>query len=171
MIGKVNPGIKNSNALKIDPTTKTNSSKKYSPKVQQEKKDNAKKSDKTIFSGVYNKLGRDINIIEKLIVKVKTNILNQAEIAEEMYQEKVGGLSEAEYHDLIDPEKVAGRILDFAKSLAGGDPSKLDMLEDAVGKGFKEAEKILGGLPEVSKRTFDLVKEGFQKIREEFNNH
>lgn len=58
-------------------------------------------------------------------------------------------------------EKTAERILDFARNLADNDPGKIGVLRDAVEKGFQEAEKILGGLPEISKRTLELVRQGF----------
>lgn len=66
-------------------------------------------------------------------------------------------------------EAVATKILDFAKSLAGGDESKLELLEDAVMKGFKQAEEIWGGkLPDVSYKTLDRVKQGFQEWKDSF---
>lgn len=61
-------------------------------------------------------------------------------------------------------DAVATRILDFAKSLAGGDDSKIDMLRSAVEKGFKEAEKAWGGqLPGISQRTYDKIMQGFDE--------
>lgn len=72
-----------------------------------------------------------------------------------------------------DPEwgvdAVAGRILDFAKSLAGGDPSKIDMLRDAVKKGFEAAGAAWGDeLPGISKRTYEKVMQGFDDWEREF---
>ncbi|MCL2253326.1 MAG: hypothetical protein FWC09_02695 [Lachnospiraceae bacterium] len=65
-------------------------------------------------------------------------------------------------------KQTSERILDFAKALTGGDPSKIDEMEKAFEKGFKMAEKIWGGkLPEISQQTFDAVRDGFQKMREE----
>jgi hypothetical protein len=60
------------------------------------------------------------------------------------------------------PEATAGRILDFAKALSGGDASKFNLLKDAVEKGFADVKDMLGGeLPEISRKTYDLVKQGF----------
>lgn len=53
--------------------------------------------------------------------------------------------------------KTAERIVSFAKAISGGDVSKLDTLKKAITKGFDEAEKILGELPEVSKETYKEV--------------
>ncbi|MDL2224893.1 hypothetical protein LJC20_01620 [Eubacteriales bacterium OttesenSCG-928-M02] len=59
-------------------------------------------------------------------------------------------------------EQTATRILDFAKALSGGDPSKIGMLKDAVIKGFKEAGAVWGGeLPEICGKTYDRIMEGF----------
>ena len=61
-------------------------------------------------------------------------------------------------------EKTANRILDFAKSLADGDETKLNTLKDAFEQGFTESEKFFGGkgnLPKVSYETYDRVQKGF----------
>lgn len=61
-------------------------------------------------------------------------------------------------------EAVAGRILDFAKAISGGDPSKIEMLRSAVNEGFAAAEKVWGGtLPEISYQTRDRVMQGFDE--------
>ena len=58
-------------------------------------------------------------------------------------------------------KKVSEDILNFARALSGGDPSKIETLRKAVQKGFDAAEKILGELPEVSKKTYEAVMKGF----------
>jgi len=59
---------------------------------------------------------------------------------------------------------VSQRILDFAKSISNGDPSKIDILRNAVEKAFSEVKEKLGGwLPEVSQRTYELVMKGFDE--------
>ncbi len=63
--------------------------------------------------------------------------------------------------DYWSPENTAKRILDMARSLANGDPGKIGLLRGAVEKGFRDAEKILGGLPNVCKETYRLVMDGF----------
>jgi len=55
-------------------------------------------------------------------------------------------------------EQTSDRILSFAKALAGGDPSKANMLIDAVKKGYEQATKAWGGsLPEISQKTLDTA--------------
>ena len=59
-------------------------------------------------------------------------------------------------------EPMSDKIVDFAKAVSGGDKGKLDTLKKAIEKGFKEAERILGGsLPEISQKTYDRVMEKF----------
>ncbi len=60
--------------------------------------------------------------------------------------------------------QTAGRILDFAKALAGDDPDKLEEMKAAVEKGFKLAENMWGGsLPSISQQTYNKVMEGFDE--------
>lgn len=55
-------------------------------------------------------------------------------------------------------EQTSNRLVEFAKALSGGDPSKADTLIGAVKKGFEEAAKAWGGeLPEISKKTIDAA--------------
>ncbi|RKM54676.1 hypothetical protein D6853_12605 [Butyrivibrio sp. X503] len=62
-------------------------------------------------------------------------------------------------------QQTSERILDFAKTLAGDDPEKLEKMRAAFEKGYAQAEKTWGGeLPEISKRTFDAVMKGFDEL-------
>lgn len=62
-------------------------------------------------------------------------------------------------------KQTSERILDFAKSLVGDDPEKLQKMREAFEKGYKQAEKIWGGeLPQISKDTFDAVQKGFDEL-------
>lgn len=59
---------------------------------------------------------------------------------------------------------VAGRIMDMAKALSGGDASKIGVLKNAVIKGFKDAEKAWGGqMPEITGKTYDAVMKAFDE--------
>lgn len=60
--------------------------------------------------------------------------------------------------------QVAERILNFAKSAIGGDPSKLAAIRAAVEKGFKEATEMLGGtLPDISQKTYAAIMGEFDR--------
>lgn len=58
-------------------------------------------------------------------------------------------------------EAVSQRLVDFAIAISGGDKSKAETLKSSIEQGFKEAEKILGGLPQISKDTYKLTMEKF----------
>lgn len=64
-------------------------------------------------------------------------------------------------------KKTAERLFSFASSLAGDDPKKMKEMEAAFEEGFKEATKSWGGeLPDISKKTYDAVKEKFAAFYE-----
>lgn len=68
------------------------------------------------------------------------------------------------------PENVANNLLDMAKALSGGDAEKIDLLMEAVEKGFAAATSSWGDeLPEISQKTYDLVMQGFEDWRNEAN--
>lgn len=53
-------------------------------------------------------------------------------------------------------EAVSDRLVAFAIAISGNDKTKAGELKDAITKGFKEAERILGGtLPEICQKTYD----------------
>lgn len=63
--------------------------------------------------------------------------------------------------------QTSDRILEFAKTISGGDPSKIDTLIGAFKEGFEAAKKAFGGeLPEISQQTYDKVMEGFETWRD-----
>lgn len=60
-------------------------------------------------------------------------------------------------------KQTAARTLDFAKALAGGDPSKIALLKNAIEEGYQAAEKAWGGeLPEISKQTQAAILKGLE---------
>jgi hypothetical protein len=64
-------------------------------------------------------------------------------------------------------ESTAARMLDFAVAISGGDPSRIDVLRDAVERGFVQAERMFGGeLPEISHQTLEAVRNGFDEWAE-----
>ena len=65
-------------------------------------------------------------------------------------------------------KQTSDRILEMAKALTGGDPSKIEEMRSAFEKGFKEATKTWGrDLPEISSQTYDAVMDKFDKWAEE----
>jgi len=162
-------------------------SKKATGKVDEEKAKPASGSEKAAETAQQPKAGTykpDMDKIHAMKSDLKNNIaafrqmvFSQAKSQGSM-ADKAGGIN---IHDLlknISPgeakaniseggywgvEQTANRILDFAKALSGGDPSKLETLKNAVLKGFDAAEKIWGGkLPSISYETKQKVLEGFE---------
>ncbi|SCK30254.1 hypothetical protein [Vogesella sp. LIG4] len=61
-------------------------------------------------------------------------------------------------------KNTAQRILSFARSMIGDDPSRLDAVRQAVSKGFDDAKAALGGaLPDISKQTYDTIMAEFDR--------
>ncbi|MEI6101624.1 MAG: hypothetical protein WCP73_07275 [Eubacteriales bacterium] len=61
-------------------------------------------------------------------------------------------------------KQTASRTIEFAKSLAGGDPAKLATLKAAIVKGYQEAEKSWGGsLPDICNQTKDAIMKGLDE--------
>ena len=69
-------------------------------------------------------------------------------------------------------EATSDRILDFAKALTGGDPSKIEEMREAFEKGFKQATETWGGeLPEISQKTYEATMAKFDAWAEEANGN
>ena len=65
-------------------------------------------------------------------------------------------------------EKTSDRIVDFAKALTGGDPSKIGEMRDAFLQAFDMAKEQWGGeLPEISQKTYDAVLAKFDAWEKE----
>ena len=59
-------------------------------------------------------------------------------------------------------DKTSERILDFAKTLSGGDKTKIENLRNGFLEGFEKAKEAFGGeLPEIAQQTYDKVIAGF----------
>nr|MCR5748220.1 hypothetical protein [Lachnospiraceae bacterium] len=68
-------------------------------------------------------------------------------------------------------EKTSDRILDFAKALAGNDPSKASELLDAFKEGYKQATATWGKeLPDISAKTYEAVEQKFNDWMNEAQN-
>lgn len=64
--------------------------------------------------------------------------------------------------------QTSQRILDFATALTGGNPDKIEEMREAFKKGYTQAEKTWGGeLPEISRKTYDAVMDGFDKMAQD----
>lgn len=88
------------------------------------------------------------NIFENLNVDDATRLQAQQEISEDGYW----GV-----------KQTAARTVEFAKSLSGGDSTKLAELKAAIEKGYEEAEKSWGGsLPDICYQTKEATLNGLE---------
>jgi hypothetical protein len=83
------------------------------------------------------------------------------EVTDEMRAEANAMIEEGGYFSV---EETAARMLDFAVALTGGDPAQIEVMRDAVQRGFAQAERMFGGeLPEISHETLQAVMNGFDE--------
>lgn len=64
-------------------------------------------------------------------------------------------------------EKTSGRIMDFIKSISGGDPERLEQARSGAVKGYKSVESQLGTMPQVCVDTLELLMEKIDAYKEE----
>lgn len=119
------------------------------------------------------------NMFEKLLNKqdkvYKTATIENDEsdeffvvVDEETKAQAIKDISEGGYYS---ETETAARIIDFAKTLAGGDINKLAILKEAVESGFDSAAKAWGGdMPEITKATYKLVMKGFEELENPTKN-
>jgi hypothetical protein len=57
--------------------------------------------------------------------------------------------------------QTSRRLIDFAKGITGGDPSKIGMMREYIQAGFDEVSRMFGGkLPEISYQTLEATMKG-----------
>jgi hypothetical protein len=60
--------------------------------------------------------------------------------------------------------QTSQRILDFAKAITGGDPSKVADMRKYIQDGFNEVKEMFGGsLPDISNQTYDVIMQGLDE--------
>jgi hypothetical protein len=58
-------------------------------------------------------------------------------------------------------KQTSQRMIDFAKAITGGDPSRIEEMRQYIQKGFDEVERMFGGrLPEISYQTLQATMKG-----------
>ena len=93
---------------------------------------------------------------------------NSGTRAEDILSKYQKQTAENDADDYWGVEQTSDRIVKMAQALTGGDPSKLDSMIQAFEKGFKAAEKAMGGsLPDISQRTRQAVLDKFQALKDQ----
>ncbi len=117
---------------------------------------------RVMVRSMIEKQGGNVNEILKALANgEEVNI----EIDAETRQSAQEAISEEGYWGV---KQTSERILEFAKTISGGDKSKIDTLIGAFKEGFEAAKEAFGGvLPEISQQTYDKVMEGFEAWKAE----
>ncbi|AEX86217.1 hypothetical protein Marpi_1836 [Marinitoga piezophila KA3] len=178
----------NFNYFKYTEITKLENTKEFEEKNKSKNNENNKSANKSPKGDVYVKteieymkatyssvVGKKIEIdpskwkdmkeesqqmYDKFKAWVEDKIKKQLGITED---ERAEMKKELEGDGYWSPESVSDRLIEFAKSISGGDKSKIDLLRNAVKEGFQSVRDMLGGkLPEVSEKTYDLVMKKFE---------
>ncbi len=115
---------------------------------------------KDILSKYFVEQGKNYGLSTK---NVKAQVMQK--IAEGATQQDIDAakaqIAEGGYYSV---GKTTDRIMEMAKALSGGDPSKIETLRNAVEKGFKQATAAWGDeLPQISQDTYKAVMAEFDK--------
>lgn len=103
------------------------------------------------------KQGQTITSATDYLMALKNGTLEIDDDTREQAQEDI---SENGYWGV---EQTSDRLVSFAKALSGEDPSKAEMLMNAIEKGFKQATEAWGDeLPELCSKTLEAVREKMQ---------
>ena len=133
---------------------------KVDPKKVQEMLDDSKKQSEALKVLVAKLINKQSVTYREALDEVR-KLDGSVKVDEETEKKALQDISEDGYYGV---KQTSERLLDFAKAISGGDPSKIELLRDAVGKGFEAAEKIWGEeLPEISKQTYEAVMKGFDE--------
>ncbi len=103
--------------------------------------------------------------------QLKNLVLNMLKKQGKTAQDALGGVpfeidaaTQKEAQELIGEdgfwgvEQTSQRLVDFAKSLTGGDPALVEKMRDAIKAGFGQAEEAWGGkMPDITQQTYDAT--------------
>lgn len=102
--------------------------------------------------------------LREMIAEILEEQFTTTRIASEDASIDFRNLTPADAQELISEggylgvEQTSDRIVQFALSLIGNDPERLEEIRASIIKGFQEAANALGGtLPDISLKTYDAV--------------
>ena len=146
----------------------TSSKEKHTPAAVFEKsvvEDKGHVYDKTTIDKLRMESAKSFDSLKKMIEDMLSRQGKSFSLLNSQDTINIDETTRAEANALIGPdgplgiEAMSDSIVDFAKAISGGDKSKLDTLIAAIDKGFNEAARILGGLPDISMKTYDRIME------------
>lgn len=169
---QVRPALIKTEQEKPEKETVDKAELKETPAAVYEKTGEPKNKGHIYDKNTIMKLKRDSEQAHASLIRIVQDMLRRQGKTLELvgYDEILKDVDETarlEAQELIGPdgplgvEAVSQRLVDFAIALSGGDKSKAESLRAGIEKGFKEAEKILGELPDISKETYKRTMEKF----------
>lgn len=124
-------------------------------------------SDEMITYGMPQKsalMDSGFSSLREMLAKILEEQFTTSRIASEDDGVDFKNLTPAEAQELVSEEGYLGveqtsdRIVQFALSLIGQDPERLEEIKASINKGFQMAANALGGmLPDISMKTYDAV--------------
>ena len=118
------------------------------------------------------------NVLKDLVLNIFKNQNVGYRITTDVQEIDLQEISREEAGELVKDdgyfgvEQTSDRIVDFAVSIAGNDPARLDAIKQGVEQGFQEALDAFGGwLPEISYDTYDAVFKKLDDWAEGINGH
>lgn len=125
-------------------------------------KDKMEQDQAKLFDFVRNTLAGQGNALAEVDDVWKFIASGKYEVDAETKAEAQAAISEDGFYGV---KQTSERIFDFALALTGGNKEQMRKMESVFENGFKEATKSWGKeLPDISKQTFDAVKEKFAKF-------
>ncbi len=162
--------------------TKSDAQLKIRPSEVQNLEDVVTLGKKSVELVTYSMLHKDDAVqsgfisLRELIVKILEEQGVITQIALEDTSIDVSELTPDQAQELISEdgylgvEQTSDRIVQFAISLMGNDPGKLEEIKGYIDKGFQMASNALGGnLPEISMQTYDAIMEKLDAWFENFD--
>ena len=156
-------------------TTSEESGVVYEPSDQAKESDTSKTSD---YSATIKKMQLELstknqqleNLVSQLLGKQAKKFLSLSdlyknlEVDAETAAQAQKDISEDGYWGV---EQTSDRLVEMAKALSGGDPSKADTLISAIKKGYDQAAKAWGDkLPDICQKTIDAANDKLAKWRD-----
>ncbi len=147
----------------------------YEPSDQAKESDTSKTSD---YSATIKKMQLELstknqqleNLVSQLLGKQAKKFLSLSdlyknlEVDAETAAQAQKDISEDGYWGV---EQTSDRLVEMAKALSGGDPSKADTLISAIKKGYDQAAKAWGDkLPDICQKTIDAANDKLAKWRD-----
>ena len=147
----------------------------YEPSQQAKESDTSKTSD---YSAAIKKMKLEQASKNQQLEQLVTQMLGKQagkftsladmfknmEVDEETRAQAEKDISEDGYWGV---EQTSDRLVDMAKALSGGDPTKADELMSAIQKGYDQATKAWGDkLPDICQKTIDAANDKLTKWRD-----